>query len=192
MKNLIRLMHGLIILSLAACSTFQEEGNSSGALENLPAWAISPESKTGIADSACVRFSGTLNVDKNEAITLASEQLAGQLKRKVAFLAKSFQSKTQSTDGLNVGTNFTQSGQQLIQETLVGLKATDMGVYEVAGREQLCVLVEMNEARTKQFYEQSKRNSKAALNAEDDSVIYEEFRAYKADQALQKALDDAG
>ncbi|WP_068547690.1 hypothetical protein [Thalassotalea crassostreae] len=179
----------LLISTIAACSN-TNSGNDSGALKNLPSWVTTPTSEKGLADSACVQYSGTINVDKSEAVVLASEQLAGQLERKVSFLAKSFQSKTKTTDGLNVGTNFTQSGQQLVQQTLVGTKAIKMGVYEVSDKEQLCVLVELNGDETKEFYAKMKQNSKATLDAQDDSVIYEEFRAYKADQELQKAISN--
>lgn len=182
------LILALNVTLLAACSS-NPAGNPSGALGNLPEWAVSPSSEKGLADSACVQYSGVLNVDRSEAITLANEQLAAQLERKVAFLGKSFQSKTKTTDGLNVGTNFTQTGQQLVQKTLTGTKATEMGVYEVSGVEQLCVMVEMDEARTRDFYSKMKDASRATLDAQDDGVLYEQFRAYKADQELQKAME---
>jgi hypothetical protein len=184
----IQLVVSMMMLAvLSACSSNPEQGKSSGALNNLPTWAISPTSEAGLADSACVQFSGSINIDRSEAITLASEQLAAQLEKKVSFLAKSFQSKTKTTDGLNVGSSFSQTGQQLVQNTLNGAKATQMGVYKVAEVEQLCVLVEMNEAKTKAFYNDMKQTSNATLDAKDDDVVYEEFRAYKADLELQKA-----
>lgn len=176
------------LATFAGCASNPDAGKSTDALKNLPAWAISPTSETGLADSACVQYSGSLNVDRSEAITLASEQLAAQLEKKVAFLAKSFQSKTKTTDGLNVGTNFTQTGQQLVNTTLNGTKATEMGVFEVSDVEQLCVLVEMDEGRTRDFYNKMKDTSKATLDAQDDGVIYQQFRAYKADQELEQAL----
>lgn len=179
----------ITLAAVAGCASNPEEGKSSGAMSNLPAWVISPTSETGLADSACVQYSGSLNVDRSEAITLASEQLAAQLDKKVAFLAKSFQGKTKTTDGLNVGTNFTQTGQQLVNTSLNGAKATQMGVYEVSDVEQLCVLVEMDESRTRDFYSKMKQTSKATLDARDDDVIYEQFRAYKANQELEKALE---
>lgn len=175
------------VATLAACAG-NPAGNQTGALGDLPSWAISPDSAKGLAESACVQYSGALNVDRSEAITLASEQLAAQLERKVAFLAKSFQSKTKTTDGLNVGTDFTQTGQQLVQQTLTGVKATQMGVYKVSDQEQLCVLVEMDESRTRDFYNTMKETSRASLDARDEGVLYEQFRAYKANQELEQAL----
>ena len=178
------------LATVAGCASNPEEGKPSDAMSNLPAWVISPTSETGLSDSACVPYSGTINVDRSEAIVLASEQLAAQLERKVSFLAKSFQSKTKTTDGLNVGTDFNQAGQQLVQQSLTGVKATQMGVYEVSGREQLCVLVEMDEARTRDFYNSMKETSHATLDAQDDSVLYQQFRAYKANQDLEQALQE--
>jgi len=173
------------LLTLAACGTVPHE---TGALDGLPKWVTSPEVEGGIAESACVSFSGTMNVDRSEAIHLASEQLAAQLERKTAFLAKSFQSKTKTTEGLNVGTNFTQTGQQLVEQNLSGVKAQEMGVFKVAGTDQLCVMVAIESGKTKTIYQTLKTASKAQLNAKDDGVIYEQFRAYKADQELQKAM----
>ncbi len=177
-----------VALAVAACSNTPDQGSPSGALKNLPQWALSPTSEHGMADSACVQFSGNLNVDRSEAITLANEQLAAQLNRKIAFLAKNFQSKTKSVEGINVGTNFSQTGQQLVQQELSGIKTTQMGVYEVAEREQLCVLVELSQEKVESLYSQLKQTSRATLAASDDSVIFEEFRAYKANKELQSAL----
>lgn len=191
MNNTIKIGCTAVVFTLlTACSANSEKGNPSDALENLPKWVVSPTSETGLADSACVEYSGSLNIDRSQAIVLASEQLAAQLQRKVSFLAKSFQSKTKTTEGLNVGANFTQTGQQLVQQTLVGSKAIETGVYEVSGKEQLCVLVELNEDKTKAFYANMKKASKANLSAQDDGVLYEQFRAYKADQELQKAIQE--
>lgn len=176
------------LATIVGCAPHPKEGQPSETMSKLPAWVLSPTSESGLADSACVQFSGSINVDRSEAIVLASEQLAAQLERKVSFLAKSFQSKTQTTQGLNVGTDFSQTGQQLIQQSLTGTKATRMGVYEVAGVEQLCVLMEMDEARTRNFYNSLKETSHANLDAQDDSVLYQQFRAYKANQDLQRAL----
>lgn len=187
-ETIVRIFAVAMVALISACASNPDKGKPSDALANLPQWAVTPTSETGLADSACVQFSGSMNVDRSEAIVLASEQLAAQIDKKVAFLAKSFQSKTKSTDGLNVGTNFSQTGQQLVKQELQGAKATQVGVFEVSGQDQLCVLVELNGEKTKQFYQAMKNSSRATLDAKDDSVIYEEFRAYKADQELQKAL----
>ena len=85
----IQLVVSMMMLAvLSACSSNPEQGKSSGALNNLPTWAISPTSEAGLADSACVQFSGSINIDRSEAITLASEQLAAQLEKKVSFWRK--------------------------------------------------------------------------------------------------------
>ena len=58
----------ITLAAVAGCASNPEEGKSSGAMSNLPAWVISPTSETGLADSACVQYSGSINVDRSEAI----------------------------------------------------------------------------------------------------------------------------
>ena len=172
---------------LSACVSNGETGRRVLALSNVPSWVLNPTSDNGLADSACVLYSGNLNVDRSEAIVLASQQLAAQLERKVAFLAKSFQTKTLATEGLNVGSDFNQTGQQLVQQSLLGAKATKIKVVEIAGKEQLCLLLEMTPNSSQVLYQQLKGVSQVALSSQDDSVIYEQFRLFKANQELQKA-----
>lgn len=177
-----------VTLALAGCSTNPNVGNEANALADLPHWMIAPEVEGGIADVACVVSSGSLNIDRSEAVHLATEQLAGQLSRKVASLSKSFQSKTKTPQGLNVGSNFTQTGQQLIEQEMNGVKPLKMGIYTINAQEQLCIMVGMVADKTQSLFQQLKGASKADLDARDESVLYEKFRAYKAGEELQRVL----
>lgn len=186
MKN--NLLIALSVSMLAACSSAPERGNEADALGDLPYWVVSPSIDEGIADVACVESSGSISIDRSEAIHYGAEQLAAQLSRKVASLGKGFQSKTKSKKGINVGSNFTQTGQQLIEQELRGVKAYKMGIYEINDKEQLCVLVGMSPKQTEDLYQQLKQTSRATLSAQDDSVLYEEFKAYKAHKELETRL----
>lgn len=179
----------LVSILLTACASGPQPGESSSAQSKLPHWVLKPEVEGTVAEAACVIASGAFNVDRSEAIHFASEQLAAQMERNVAFLGKGFQSKTRSTQGLNVGTDFNQSGRQLVEQSLSGLKAVETGIYPMNGQDQVCVLVALDRSVSEQFYQQMKTLSGATLSADDDAVLYEQFRAYKADQALQKARE---
>lgn len=182
----------LTIITLAATTTLlgcsSTPNKPANALDNLPHWVVNPQLEGGLADAACVPYSGSLNIDRSEAIHYATEQLAAQLERKVSFLAKGFQSKTQTTQGINTGSDFNQSGQQLVQQSLQGVFTKEVGVYELDGKKQLCVLVAMPAEKSEQLYSQLKNTSGAQLNAKDDAVLYQQFRAYKANQELQQQL----
>lgn len=187
MKPLNSLVIVTVVTLLGACASGPQKGEPSAAQAKLPGWVLSPEVSGTVAEAACVTSSGVFNVDRSEAIHFASEQLAAQMERNVAFLGKGFQSKTQSSQGLNVGTDFNQSGRQLVEQSLQGIKAIKTGIYELDGRDQVCVLVALDQAVAERFYQQMKQASGARLSADDDAILYEQFRAYKADQELQKA-----
>lgn len=185
----VQCLLGVILapLLLAACIGGPQKGNPSESQSNLPHWVLKPEVENTIAEAACVTASGAFNVDRSEAIHFASEQLAAQLERNIAFLAKGFQSRTRTTQGLNVGTDFNQSGRQLVEQSLSGVKAVETGIYPLNGEDQICVLVAIDPTASERLYKQMKSVSGADLSADDDAVLYEQFRAYKADQELQRA-----
>ncbi|WP_373089712.1 hypothetical protein [Zhongshania sp.] len=176
----------LFTVILTGCASGPQKGEASAAQSKLPSWVLMPEVEDSIAEASCVSASGAFNVDRSEAIHFASEQLAAQLQRNIAFLAKGFQSKTGSSEGVNVGTDFNQTGRQLVEQSISGIKAVETGIYEISGVDHVCVLVAISPAASQHVYSTLKAQSGAKLNADDDAVLYEQFRAYKADQALEQ------
>ena len=106
----------------------------------------------------------------------------------MAALSKGFKSKTKTTQGINVGSDFNQAGQQLIEQEMVGVKAYKMGIFTINNKNQLCVMVGMPEVNTRNIYQQLKTNSQATINPDDDAVLYQQFKAYQANQSLQQQL----
>jgi hypothetical protein len=184
----IKILTLSLLTMLSACSSSPEKTSKANLLSDLPDWILSPNIDNGIADVACVESSGAFSIDRSEAIHYGSEQLAAQLNRKVASLGKGFQSKTKTNKGINVGSNFTQTGQQLIEQELTGVKAHKIGIFEIDNKKQLCVLVGISPEQTKSIYQNLKQNSNADLSAQDDTVLFQEFKAYKAQQDLDKKL----
>jgi len=177
----------LFAVMLAGCASGPQQGEASDAQSKLPSWVLVPEVEGSISEASCVSASGAFNVDRSEAIHFASEQLAAQLQRNIAFLAKGFQSKTRSSEGVNVGTDFNQTSRQLVEQSISGIKAVKTGIFEISGVDQVCVLVAISPAASQHVYSTLKEQSGAKLSADDDAVLYEQFRAYKADQALEQA-----
>lgn len=176
----------LILVAGVACTT--PDNKPQGNIQ-LPGWVITPEVKDGLAESACVPWSGFLSIDKEQATAIARNALVRQIELKAANMTKTYARKTDTISGSNVGANFESSARQIAEATLIGSKATKLDSFDIDGKKQLCVMVALPADATQKTFKQLVNKSGAKLNAKDEGVLYEEFRAYKAQQELEKILN---
>lgn len=158
MKKLtITLLFSLLITACANQETKKEQAqqpnqsNKSGELANLPNWVLSPQIKNGIAESACVPWSGNMAIDKDEASHISRDRMAKQLDVRAAGMSKAFANKTTASAGLNTGTNFENVSRQIFDQSLKGTKATKAGLFTIDKKKQFCVMVELDPEKQKHF-----------------------------------------
>ncbi|MBB3168031.1 LPP20 family lipoprotein [Simiduia aestuariiviva] len=186
--NLLKCLSiGLVIASLAACSS---NPNKSTTNTKLPDWVTMPNIEDGLAESACVPFSGQFTIDRDQATALARNNLVQQIEIKAASLTKTFAHKTDTKDGSNVGANFETSARQIAEATLRGTKAERADIFELNKQQQLCVLVTLRDQSLDIIADQIATQSGATLSSDDKRVIAEELKAKKGQQELQRAIDN--
>ncbi|MAZ89285.1 MAG: hypothetical protein CL693_16770 [Cellvibrionaceae bacterium] len=154
----------------------------------LPEWVVMPNIDNGLADSACVPFSGHFTIDRNQATAEARNSLVRQIELKAANMVKTYGHKTDTVSGSNIGANFETSARQIAEATLQGSKAIKTDVFDIDGRKNLCVLVTLEPEKTKAVFANIVKSSGAELASNDERVLYEEFKAFKAQQELIQEL----
>ena len=151
-------------------------------------WVLSPNIDNGIADTACVPWSGQMTIDKDEATHIARTRLAKQLDVRTAGMSKAFANKTTASGGLNTGTNFENTSRQIFDQSLKGSKATKVGLFTIDKKKQFCVMVELDPDKTKTLYKNIVKASGAQLNAKDDDILFTQFKAKQAQKELDEVL----
>ncbi|MGX5174004.1 hypothetical protein ACUR5C_08285 [Aliikangiella sp. IMCC44653] len=186
MKKLVTSLIATLLLS--ACAG-QDKINK-GELADVPDWILSPQIEDGIAESACVAWSGNMSIDKDEASHIARDRLAKQIDIRAAGMTKAFADKTTTSAGMNTGTTFESVSRQIFDQTLKGSKPTKAGLFTIDMKKNFCVMIEVSPEQTKALYNGIVSASGKQLNAEDDRVLFQQFKAWKAQQELDKNLEN--
>lgn len=177
-----------LVSTLVGCASTQEKQNKPQGNIGLPGWILNPSVEKGLAESACVPWSGMITVDRDQATAIARNGLVQQIQIRAANLTKTFAHKTDTVSGTNVGTNFETSAQQLAEGTLKGTKAVKADVFDVDHKKQFCVMVTLEERDLDSIAKQIISSSGAKLSSDDQRVITEELKAKDGQQELKEAL----
>jgi general stress protein YciG len=172
------------IALLTACSTNQEkpQGNL-----GLPGWVLSPSIDNGLADTACVNWTGYMHVDRNEATAIARNRLVQQIELRAASMTKTHASKTNANGGANVGTNFENNARQIAEATLKGSKAVKTDIFDIDNKKQLCVMVTVEAREMDNIANQIIGQSGARLSNDDKAILREQFKAQQGQEELKEA-----
>lgn len=187
MKTSKVLLSAIIATTLAACgSTAPTEEVS--ATSNLPTWVLNPQVEGGIAATDCVKFSGNISVDKKMATANSRLALAQQIDTRVEGLDKTFANRTDSNEDITTGTSFTSVSKQLTKQKLTGARMVKSDIVKIAGKDHFCVLTTLEPTATQALFDDILKQSKRSVNPTDEKFLYQEFKAHKAEQNLDKEI----
>ena len=184
-RKITQTMIAISLATLTACASNQDklQGNI-----NLPGWVLMPSVENGLADSACVPWSGHVTIDREQATAMARNSLVRQIEVKAASMTKTHASKTDTTGGTNVSASFETNARQIAEATLKGSKAVRGDLFTIDNKQQFCVMVALNSQQTRQVFDRLVDSSGAQLKANDEQVLYEQFKAMKGQQELKETL----
>lgn len=171
---------------MTGCTTQQKDEKPN---VDLPMWVINPTIEGGIASTECVRFTGDMSLDKAEAVALGRASLAKQIEVKVKAMDKTYQRKVKTKDGVAAGGVFESVSKQVAKQDLAGARAIKMDIVNIGGKKQWCVMVALDPALTEKLFKNIVKKSGANLDPQDEGVLYEEFKAFKAQQELDSEID---
>lgn len=169
---------------VSACSSTDELGSAS----DIPSWILNPHVEGGIAATDCVKFSGNISVDKKMATANSRLALAQQIDLKVEALDKTYSNRVDANDDTTVGTTFSSVSKQVTQQKLTGSRVVKADVVKILDKDHFCVLTTIEPEETKDLFDALIKQSKVSINAQDEKFLYQEFKAYKAEQDLDKEI----
>jgi len=176
------------IALLGACSSSPTEETSVGS---IPSWILNPQIEDGIAVSECVIWSGNMSIDKQQAVANARTSLAQRIETRVSALDKSYREKIETAaGGVQSGSTFTSVSKQVTQQTLVGTTPVKADIVNIAGNDNLCVLVAIGQQATKNVFDELVKTAKRPMSAAQEDVLYQEFKAQRASEELNREISN--
>jgi transaldolase len=177
----------IIAGTLSACSSTKDD-SASGSSVNIPDWVLNPVVENGIAAADCIKYSGNISIDQKMAVANARLALAQQIETRIEGLDKTFSNRTDANDESNVGATFSSVSKQLTKQTLNGSRIVKADVVEIGGKDYFCALTTLSPELTKTLFKDLIKETKPNLNAKDEQFLYQEFKAFKAEQDLDKEI----
>ncbi|MEG3754594.1 hypothetical protein [Psychromonas arctica] len=175
------------LVLLTACSTSDPVQET--AVGDIPGWILNPQIDDGIAVSECVLWSGNMSIDKQQAVANARTSLAQRIETRVSAMDKTYRDKIEASSGVESGTTFSSVSKQVTQQTLVGTNPIQTDIVDIADKTNLCVLVGIGQQSTQAIFDQLISASERTVNAQQKDILYQEFKAERADLALDKEIE---
>ncbi|TLX46620.1 hypothetical protein C1E24_13245 [Pseudoalteromonas phenolica] len=172
---------------LSACSSTSDNTASSSRV-NVPDWVLNPVVENGIAAADCIKYSGNISIDQKMAVANARLALAQQIETRIEGLDKTFANRVDANDKTTVGSTFSSVSKQLTKQTLRGSRVVKADIVDIAGKDYFCALTTLSPELTKTLFQDLVQETKLKIDPQDEQFLYQEFKAFKAEQDLEKEI----
>ncbi|HKJ70679.1 MAG TPA: LPP20 family lipoprotein [Gammaproteobacteria bacterium] len=178
---------GLLAAGCASTGGNKEEAKQP-EIAGVPTWVTSPSYKDGLAATECVPASSSFSLDRKEAVANARQNLAQQLDLKVKAMDKTYQRRTRAEGEASTGSTFESVSRQVTQTQLNGSRVVKTGYVDLGGTKNLCVMVAFGDSQMKEIFDGLIEASDRKVSPQDEDILYQEFKAHKAQQEMDKEL----
>jgi hypothetical protein len=179
----------VVCVILASCTTVPKEVPKPEApVSTLPDWVANPTIEDGIASSECVTWSGDMSIDRAEAVAKARADLAKQIEIRVKAMDKTYARKVKTAGSVTTGGTFESVSKQVTNRNLNGSQVNKVGTVDINGVPHLCAMVVFGREANRRIFDDLIKTSQVAqqISPQDESVLWEEFKAHKAQQELDQ------
>ena len=132
--------------------------------------------------------SSNFNLDKKEATANARQELAQQLNLQVKAMDKTYSRRTRAQDKSSSGSTFESVSRQVTDTNLNGSRVVKTGYVSLAGKKNLCVMVAFGDSQMKKIFNDLIKASNREVGPQDEELLYQEFKAQKAGEEMDKAI----
>lgn len=157
-------------------------------MKQLPDWVAAPILENGVAASECVKASSKMSIDKKMVTANARMTIAQEINTKVDAMSKTYARRTETNDETYVSGTFEDVSKQLAKQSLTGAQLVRFEQVMISGQPHWCGMVTLSPERTKSLFEDLVESADVPLNAKDEALMYEEFRASKAQDELAQEM----
>jgi hypothetical protein len=107
---------------------------------------------------------------------------------KVSALEKNYQERIDSNEETTTGSTFTSVAKVLTDQTLTGSRMVKSDMVNIEGNTHYCTLMTLSPTATKELFDALITQSKRRVNPQDEKFLYQEFKAAKAHDELDKTI----
>lgn len=187
MKKVLLIVPFFASFLMTACGS--SNPTQSQVVDPYPEWFYNPIIENGIAAASCVLIPGNnISVAQKQATANGRANLAMQIDTKVKAMDKTYDRVTNTNEGASTGGTFESVSKQVAQQNLSGSRAVKYMKVIDGDDKLMCALVTLSPDSTNNLFKDLVKASEANLSPENESVLKEQFLAYKAQQELEKEL----
>ena len=188
MKVSNTLLFALVSTLMLGCASTPTEDETK---TQLPGWVQNPDFEGRFGDTSCVKANADMSTLKTKATALARGEIAKQIDIQVKAMDKTYQGLTDAGLDRSSGGTFESVSKQVTSQKLSGSRATKVDYVDFPdGFQYLCVMVQLDPSATDELYRNIVDQSGRELSATDDRILWQEFKAHKAQQELDKELQN--
>ncbi|NTS77418.1 LPP20 family lipoprotein [Catenovulum sp. SM1970] len=189
MKASKLLLAATVATVLAGCSSAPDSTKASESKAGIPDWVLNPKVENGIAAADCVKYSGNISLDRKIVTANTRLALAQQIETRVQGLDKTYARRTDSNEETSVGMNFSSVSKQITNQKLNGSQVVKTDIINIGDKDHYCALMTLNPEQTKLLFADILKQSQRSIDPQQEKFLYEEFKAFKAEQDLDKAIE---
>ena len=178
-----------LAITLAGCGA--SSPTQEVASDPYPEWYYSAADAipNALNSASCVPVpAGNMEIARKQALANGRADIAGQIETRVKAMDKTYDRLATTDQGTSVGGTFESVSKQVTNQVLSGVRAVKSARVDDGGKPYFCSLVSLNPESTKTLVDSIIKASNLNLSASNESVLREQFNAYKAGQELEQQL----
>ena len=144
--------------------------------QDFPAWVLSPSAGTELSAGDCVSASGSMGVDRQQAVARARLALAQQIEIKIEAMDQTYESRVREGKADKLTTSFTSASKQTVSVTLQGARVTRTEVVRGRGGDLLCVLVSLERQASEKLPADVIRSAGVKVDEDTENMLVARFK----------------
>ena len=172
---------------MVGCGSSPKEQKMSPEMSALPTWVTMPSLEGGIADTACVKATDSMQLDRTEASTLARAELARQIGVRAKVMDETYQRRTAAQGTQVTGNTFESVSSQVTDQVLHGSRQLRADYVTIENARHFCVMVGIDPETTESLFKKLMADSQRQVDAQSEQILFEEFKADQAKKRLEAA-----
>ena len=150
--------------------------------QDWPAWALNPPSGE-LAAGECIKASGAMGIDRQQATARARLALAQQIDIKVEAMDQTYESRVKDGKVERLVSSFTSASKQIVSLSLQGARVTRTEVVKARGGDLLCVLVSLEPKAAEKLPGDVIRSAGIKPDDETEGMLLARFKQVAASRA---------
>jgi hypothetical protein len=154
-----------------------------------PDYVLNPVIENGLASAPCVPLpAGNIGAAQKHATANGRADIAMQIGAKVKAMDKTYDRIANTNEGASTGGTFESVSKQVTEQHLQGVRAVKFDPVTDGDKRLLCALITLSPEYTDSLFKGLVKQAGVNLAPDSESVLREQFMAWKAEKAMDEEL----